>query len=436
MRRLKILLSDYTCVPGAGGEDAVGWRWAVYLSKHHDVTVLTHSRGDRARIELSQHETSAEFVYVSLPDWIERQKPWLRGQLVIWLHYSIWQILAGRVARQLHQERSFDLVHHVVYNQFRTPSFGYRLGIPFVLGPVGGAETVPLPLFRDLKPANRLKESIRLAEIWLRRRLRLPPNSRTAYVFANPSTQQTVMGNSQHAHNYLMPAIYVDEGDLQGTTLADPAEVVEPIADSVLRLVMPGRMLDWKGPLLALRALAAARSRGCEVQLRIVGQIVLEQEIRQLCQELQLEDAVEITTYMPRRELLKVIARADALFYAAFRDSGAMVVAESYLLGKPAVILDIDSQFHIEPRFGMKAPIGRTYEETVNSLAEKLEWAWQHKTELPALGATGREQLIQALSWDSKIRTMEAIYEKLLGDRAFAQSSKLPTVGMPSPNSH
>jgi glycosyltransferase involved in cell wall biosynthesis len=422
MKRLKILLSSYTCIPGAGGEDAVGWRWVLHLSKHHDVTVVTHSDRKVARIQQDQHQTTAQFVYVNLPAWLERGD-YTRG-LRRRLHYTVWQRAAGKVAQRLHQQASFDLVHHVVYNQFRTPSFGDRLGIPFVFGPVGGAETVPLALFQDLQWSTRAKEALRLVEMQLLKFWPQTPRPQTAYVFSNPATQRAALGNHPHPYNYLMPAIYVDDGDLQVVDWSgeSPSEsLLESLSDQdagpPLQLVMPGRMLDWKGPLLALRALARARDRHAKIHLHIVGEIVLEQQIRQLCQDLQLESCVQITSYMPRRQLLKLIHESDALLYAAFRDSGAMVVAESYLLGKPAIILDIDSQFHISPDFGIKAPVGKTYEETVDHLARSLQWAAEHRLELPQLGATGRAILLQTLSWEGKVRQMEGIYAQLLGDR-------------------
>jgi glycosyltransferase involved in cell wall biosynthesis len=421
VKRLKILLSSYTCIPGAGGEDAVGWRWVVNLSQRHDVTVLTYSDRKVARIQQDQDKTSARFVYVNLPDWLERIDH-IRG-VPRRLHYGLWQLLAGRVAQQLHQQEGFDLVHHVVYNQFRTPTFGDRLGIPFVFGPVGGAETVPPALFADLQWGTRLKEIARRWELGLRQ-LRSPqPNPHTAYVFSNPATQRVVLGNHPHPHNHLMPAIYVDEGDLQVVDFDAELPTV-PVPEGTLRLVMPGRMLDWKGPLLALRALAEARDRGCALHLHIVGEIVLEQQIRQLCQDLHLEDVVQITSYMPRRQLLKLIHDADALFYAAFRDSGAMVVAESYLLEKPAIILDIDSQFHIQPQFGIKATVGNTYAETVAHLANALQWAAEHRDALPAMGATGKAHLLKTLSWAGKVQQMEAIYGQLLGESEGASANE------------
>ncbi len=428
MQRLKILLSCYTCIPGAGGEDAVGWRWVVNLSQRHDVTVLTYSDRNIARIQQDQDKTPARFVYVNLPAWLEQFD--VRRGVARRLHYGLWQRAAGKVAKVLHQQEQFDLVHHVVYNQFRTPTFGDRLGIPFVFGPVGGAETVPSALFQDLQWGTRGKETLRRVELQVRQILRPQPRSQTAYVFSNPATQRVVLGDHPHPHNFLMPAIYVDDGDLAvvdfGAAVAsEPNEKADEQARA-LQLVMPGRMLDWKGPLLALRALALARDGGRDrhsalpthrpsIHLHIVGEIVLERQIRQLCQDLKLENSVTITSYMPRRQLLKLLHDADALLYAAFRDSGAMVVAESYLLGKPAIILDIDSQFHIEPAFGIKAAVGQTYEQTVENLAQAVQWAEAHREQLPAMGAMGKAHLLKTLSWQGKVQRMEEIYRAVLG---------------------
>ena len=38
---MKILLSAYACEPNRGSEQGVGWSWAVELSKHHEVWVIT-----------------------------------------------------------------------------------------------------------------------------------------------------------------------------------------------------------------------------------------------------------------------------------------------------------------------------------------------------------------------------------------------------------
>src|SRR2546423_7247549 len=49
-RRLKVLISAYTCEPGKGSEPEVGWQWAMHLAASHDVTVLTRSN-NRPAIE-------------------------------------------------------------------------------------------------------------------------------------------------------------------------------------------------------------------------------------------------------------------------------------------------------------------------------------------------------------------------------------------------
>ena len=59
------------------------------------------------------------------------------------IHYYLWQIQAYFKAFRLHQEIEFDVVHHVTFVKYSTPSFLSLLPVPFVWGPVGGGESAP-----------------------------------------------------------------------------------------------------------------------------------------------------------------------------------------------------------------------------------------------------------------------------------------------------
>jgi len=144
---LKILLSAFACEPNRGSELGVGWNWAVSLAQAgHQVVVLTRSES-RPAIERMTKEAPPDlhlrFEYFDVP------KPlrWhTRGPLH--LHVALWQWLAAGFAKRLHQRERFDCVHHVTFAGLRAPSFMGRLGIPFILGPVGGGERAPWRLRR------------------------------------------------------------------------------------------------------------------------------------------------------------------------------------------------------------------------------------------------------------------------------------------------
>ena len=158
----RILLSAYACEPDKGSEPAVGWGWATALPRlGHDVTVLTRTN-NRAAVEhalaILPDATRPRFAYYDLPPWLAW---WKRGSRGVHLYYLLWQWGAYRLARRLHRERRFDLVHHVTFVSVHQPSFMGRLGIPFWFGPVSGGDRIPRSLRASFPVAARLRESLR-----------------------------------------------------------------------------------------------------------------------------------------------------------------------------------------------------------------------------------------------------------------------------------
>jgi hypothetical protein len=156
---VKILLSAFACEPNHGSEPGVGWDWAVFLAQAgHHVVVLTRSQS-RLAIEKEMQRAAVprlHFQYFDVPQSLRWQK---RGPLH--LHYILWQWLAARFARKLHQLEQFDCVHHVTLAGLRAPSFMGDLGIPFIFGPVGGGERAPWRLRHGYSPAGLISDAVR-----------------------------------------------------------------------------------------------------------------------------------------------------------------------------------------------------------------------------------------------------------------------------------
>ena len=56
-----------------------------------------------------------------------------------------------RVAAEAHRAHRFDVVHHLTFGVWRRPSLLYRLGLPFMFGPLGGGDSAP-PFLRNTLP--------------------------------------------------------------------------------------------------------------------------------------------------------------------------------------------------------------------------------------------------------------------------------------------
>ena len=85
------------------------------------------------------------------------------------LYYYLWQLRILGIARALHAEVRFDLVHHVTFVRYWAPSFLCFLGVPFVWGPVGGGESAPRSFWRGGGWRSVLYEASREIARWIGR---------------------------------------------------------------------------------------------------------------------------------------------------------------------------------------------------------------------------------------------------------------------------
>lgn len=152
---MNILISAFAFSPYRGSECAVGWNIVTRLARYHDVTVLC---GDLKSSMPTRHELENYFSQESPIAHLKIHyvKPSLAIQLVEKLHtlpglwmiyylaYNMWQKRAYRQAVKLHEDTPYDLVHHLNMIGYREPGYLWKLPIPFVWGPIGGAANEPL----------------------------------------------------------------------------------------------------------------------------------------------------------------------------------------------------------------------------------------------------------------------------------------------------
>ncbi len=142
--RPRLLLLAFDCNPEQGSESAVGWNRVVQAAKHCDTWVICDERfsGPPVRRYLESHGPIAglRFQFVHTQGWesLVRELPGMW-----YLTYERWHRRALRIARRLHDQIHFDLVHQVNYAGFREPGYLWKLDAPFVWGPVGGTQNYP-----------------------------------------------------------------------------------------------------------------------------------------------------------------------------------------------------------------------------------------------------------------------------------------------------
>jgi glycosyltransferase involved in cell wall biosynthesis len=368
---VKILLSAFACEPNRGSEPGVGWDWAVFLAQAgHQVVVLTRSES-RLAIEREMARSAIShlfFQYFDVPEPLRWQR---RGPLH--LHNFIWQWLAARFARKLHQRERFDCVHHVTLAGLRGPSFMGGLGIPFIFGPVGGGERAPWRLRQGYSLLGFISDAVRDVA-----NLMVPF---TPFMNGTFARAERIYVTSHDTMN-LMPRRFRHKAQVElAIGAGDGAPHLGPPDPSRVRqrecfsILYAGQFIDYKGMHLGLRAFAQCLEAVPRARLTMIGHGPVERRWRKLAEDLGIAANVDWKPWQDRQMMAQVYASHDVLLFPALHDSGGMVVLEAMSQGLPVVCLKLGGPGTLVNDSCGRAvdPAGKSRAEVVRELGDALK---------------------------------------------------------------
>jgi glycosyltransferase involved in cell wall biosynthesis len=401
---IKLLLIAPTCDGDDVGEAWVGYQWARLLADRHEVTLLTyHKRGHRP---VSQQVSGARVV-----EWVEPRGLGRAERLnsMVKPGYVPFYVRARRWIRQaLARGDRFDLAHQPVPVALRYPCPAAGLGIPFVLGPVGGSLQSP--------PAFEAEEGTSPWFVRLRQldglRIRRDPLLRRTYEQAS-----CVLGIAPYVKDFLSSAslrrfeVMSDTGIGQ---LAAPVDRTGRGAEPI-RLLFVGRLVRTKGARDAVRALGQARE--LSVILDVVGDGPDRAACEALSADLGLADRVRFHGRLPHEQVGSFYHAADAFIFPSYREPGGTVVFEAMAYGLPLIVSDLGGPGNVvDESCGI-----RLHPVSPDQYASELGDAVRRLATDPrlrqSLGEGARLRANEIALWSSKVRQMEEIYADVLADR-------------------
>jgi glycosyltransferase involved in cell wall biosynthesis len=390
----------YSCEPEASSEAAVGWELASRLARRHRVTLITRPRA-RAAIEERRATDGSMDLAVEYHEMAALRRLKYMGLPVSNLRYLAWNHrLTDRVAEL---EASHELVHHTTWVRHWMPSAAAGAAhIPFVWGPVGAAERTPRGLLRTMGPRGLTGEMARLIGPKV---ISLDPQMRQTYgrvdaAVASSHETATLM-RAHGVRTWQAPSVGFDPAEI------DLGNLGEPVYD----LISVGRLLDWKGFQLVLRALAELDDRS--YRYLIVGDGPAERRLRSLAAELDLGAQVEFAGRLPRREVLTRMGQSGMLVHPSFHDSGGFVVVEALALGVPVVCLNIGGPPFLAGDGGMAVDPSPT-STVIDRLAEAMTMV---RAERDEFSARARTRAYESLTWDRIVDLYDRVYEEVLDHR-------------------
>ena len=403
---MKILLSAYSCEPGKGSERGVGWNLAREVAKHHEVWVLTRPDESREAIEaeLAQNPVpNLHFTYFTLPFWQDSLRWGQSGAMQ--LHYYLWQIQAYFVGRNLHRKIGFDLVHHVTFVRYSSPSFLSLLPIPFVWGPVGGGESAPLTFWTDFNWKNKLYEILR----WTWRTIgELDPFTRLTArrsAIAYATTEDTAQRLSK------LNATHIKLASESGISQLEIEQLSQcpPPSDSPVRFINIARLLHWKGIYLGLRAFAEANLKDAEYW--IVGEGTELEKLQALTLNLGITKQVKFFGLLGREEVLVKLGQCSALVHPSLHDSGGWVPLEAMASGRPIICLDLGGPSElVTSEIGIKVP-AHNPQQAVRDLANAMVKLAGNRDLCTTMGRAGQQKIKDYYSWEAKGKWLTSVYQ-------------------------
>jgi glycosyltransferase involved in cell wall biosynthesis len=405
-RRPRALLLTYACSPDHGSEPGVGWNRAIEAARTCDTwAVCEEGRyGPPIRAYLDRHGPipGLTFIFVAKPAWLARCS-FLPG--AGHLSYHLWQRRVYRVAKKLHDEVGFDLVHQVTFCGYREPSYLWRLGVPFIWGPVGGTQNYPWRFLGLAGFKGAIREATRSVLNWLQLRFSLQVRRAAKSAAVVLAANTTVQGDFARALG-IVPQVQLETG-IRSINHAPRTSTNGP-----LRILWSGDLQCWKALPLLLRALAALPKQ-TEYEVRILGRGPLERSLQRLARRLGVDQRLSWMGWLPFRDALDQYAWANVLAFTSLRDTSGNVVLEALANGLPIVCLDHQGVHDmVTPECGIKVPVTRPRKVILG-----LSSALQQLSDDPALRARladGALERAEEYLWERQGERMTEVYAQVL----------------------
>ncbi|MFM6171774.1 MAG: glycosyltransferase family 4 protein, partial [Sphaerospermopsis kisseleviana] len=210
----------------------------------------------------------------------------------------------------------------------------WEFPMPFVWGPVGGTQNVPLRFLPSLGFVDGARHAARnLVNEWQKRFHRRSKLAfrRAAAVIAVASDTREEVRRHHHVESRVIAAALCD-AEQSGRRVRTPHQ-------GPCRFVFSGLHVSRKGLPFALRALARL-APSIEWTLDVMGQGPLSASWRRLATRLGLGSRVTFHGHVPRTDLMNTLRRADVYVFPSLLEGWPAAIAEALSLGLPVVTTD------------------------------------------------------------------------------------------------
>ncbi len=407
---MKVLLSTYSCFPCKTSEPGNAWRAIHEALREHEVWAViadAHQYRELTEPWLKKNPLpNFHPIFLKVPpafQWMSRHSS------INPIYYHLWQEHLRGIVLELHKKINFDLVHHVTYGRYWSPSGLRVLDLPFIWGPVGAAETPPRSFVRELPLRYQLIEAARDgARNFCERGSAVRDTARAATIAIGVTPESCNALRRLGARRVeQMPQMALTDEDLaQFAALPDPPP-------GPLRAICVGRHVHWKGFYLAIRAFARFARTSPEAELWIVNDGPFRSELEKTAAKAGVASRVKFLGTLPAyADVLNKLGQSHVLMHPALHEGFGNVCLEAMAAGRPVACLDIGGPAsQITPETGFAAPATNPA-EAVDALANFLGKIDRDRALLGAMSVAARDHVRKNFTMRQVNLTMRRYYRE------------------------
>ncbi len=296
--RLKVLLGCYACGPNHGSEPGMGWNFATQIAKYHDVHILVEKDEFEEKVTKYSQEHPDEvknmhFHYIRRKHHDTLRKIWPPSYY--WF-YRAWQKKACQYAIELDKKENFDLVHQITIAGYREPGYLWKLGKPYIWGPVGGHTNSPWCLIPSLGLRGILHFGLRNIINEFQKRWgsasRAAAKAATFIMTSNSTAQKEIRAY------WGRETTFMSEIGCQEETIK--TETSSHIAGTPLKLCWVGETVTRKAAPLLFEAVSQCTQA---MELHLFGRGAQLEPWRAMVKQMGLDDRIHIHGYIPQVEV-------------------------------------------------------------------------------------------------------------------------------------
>jgi glycosyltransferase involved in cell wall biosynthesis len=410
---MKILLSADACTPYSGSEAHFGWSVVQCMARHHDLWVVTSGR-HQPELERAAAEglvpSRVTFVYANWPK--PRHSNFIVSRFQNWMEYHNFTKDAFVVGKKLHESVRFDLVHHVTVSTWRMGLPYWKLDIPFIWGPIGGAEQFPFKLYHLLSTPSKGYELARtLSSLFSRCSpgVRACARHATHIAAANDETKR-LLGKLRGTESgvSLLSAAFFSPSAIE--TFSAPAS--RRSFDGPLRFFAGGMLEGRKGLALAIEALGRLKQKGMKFSFHIGGHGAELGHLRHLADRLGLGTDVVFGLWKGT-DYLNELAASHVYLLPSLRESAGLTMMEAMLTGCVPLVADCGGPGYIvTDACGCRVPVGNAA-AMIDALATAIAALDQDRALLQRKSVEATNRISTSFSEEAYFRTMNNLYQQV-----------------------